>query len=180
MFEKFLKRSSWTDIVISIIFVLFGALLVAKPNETLGAISIILGIVFISMGVLKLVEYYTSETRDEDYLLTMALIAVIFGVIVLFASNTIVSLFRIILGTWIIATGIMDLQTILMWKQVKSPFWTISLMFSILMMLAGIMILVNQNILLTTLGIIIVFYGVLDIIDRIIFIKKINDYTKEN
>ena len=39
MFEKFLKRSSWTDIVISIIFVLFGVLLIAKPDQTLSAIS---------------------------------------------------------------------------------------------------------------------------------------------
>ena len=76
MIEKFLKRSSWTDIVISLIFVFFGVLLIAKPNETVGAISIILGVVFIAMGVLKLVEYYTAETK-EDYLLTIALIAVL-------------------------------------------------------------------------------------------------------
>ena len=109
MFEKFLKRSSWTDIVISIIFVLFGALLIAKPNETVGAISIILGIVFIAMGVLKLVEYYTSDTK-EDWLLTIALITVILGVVILFASDAILSFFRIIVGIWIIATGIMDLH----------------------------------------------------------------------
>ena len=72
MLEKFLKRSSWTDIVISIIFLLFGVLLIVKPNETLDAVSVILGIVFISMGVLKLVEYYTSDTK-EDYLLTGSL-----------------------------------------------------------------------------------------------------------
>lgn len=178
MFEKFLKRSSWTDIVISIIFVLFGVLLIAKPNETLGAISIILGIVFIAMGVLKLVEYYTSDTK-EDYLLTIALIAVIFGVIVLFASDSILSLFRIIIGIWIIAAGIMDFQTALVWKQVKSPYWTATVLFSILMMLAGIVILINKDILLTTMGIIIVIYGVLDIIDRFIFMKKINDYMKD-
>lgn len=53
-----------------------------KTRWNIRSISIILGIVFISMGVLKLVEYYTSETK-EDYLLTVALIAVIFGVIVL-------------------------------------------------------------------------------------------------
>lgn len=178
MFEKFLKRSSWTDIVISIIFVLFGALLIAKPNETVGAISIILGIVFISMGVLKLVEYYTSETK-EDYLLTMALIAVIFGAVILFASDSILSLFRIILGIWIIAAGVMDLQIVLTWKQVKSPYWTVALALAILMMLAGITILINQNILITTMGIIIVVYGILDIIDRIIFMKKVNDYIKD-
>ncbi len=177
MFEKFLKRSNWTDMVISIIFVLLGTLLIARPNETLGAISMILGIVFIAMGVLKLVEYYTSEMR-EDYLLTIALITVIIGVIILFGSSTILSLFRIILGIWIILTGIMDLQIVLEWKQLKSPYWTISLIFSILMIFGGITILVNQNILLTTMGIIIVIYGILDIIDRVIFMQKVNNYIK--
>lgn len=177
MFEKFLKRSSWTDIVISIIFVLLGALLIAKPNETVDAISMILGIVFIAMGVLKLVEYYTSDTK-EDYLLSIALIAVIFGVVIIFASDAILSLFRIILGIWIIAVGVMDFQTTLVWKEVKSPYWTAALVFSILMMFAGIIILISQNIVITTMGIIILVYAILDIIDRIIFMRKINDYMK--
>ena len=97
MFEKILKRSSWTDILISLIFVIFGILFIARPNETLAAISTILGIVFIAIGVLKLVEYFTSDTK-EDYLLTIALVSVIFGVILLFCSDAILSLFRIILG----------------------------------------------------------------------------------
>lgn len=179
MLEKFLKRSSWTDIVISLIFVLFGALLVARPGETIGAISIILGVVFIAMGVLKLVEYYTSDAR-EDYLLSIALIAVIFGVIVLFASDAIFSLFRIILGIWIIVAGVMDLQTTLIWKQVKSPYWITALLFSILMMFAGLIILINKNIVFTTIGIIVIIYAVLDIIDRVIFMIKMDDYIKKD
>lgn len=179
MVEKFLKRSSWTDIVISIIFVLFGVLLIAKPNETVGAISIILGILFIAMGVLKLVEYYTADTK-EDWLLTVALISVVLGIVILFASDAILSVFRVILGIWIIATGIMDLQTTLVWKEVKSPYWTAAVALSMAMMLAGIIILVNQNILFTTMGIIIVIYGILDIIDRFIFMKKINNYMKKD
>lgn len=178
MFEKFLKRSSWTDIVISIIFVLFGVLLIAKPDQTLSAISMILGIVFIAMGVLKLIEYYTSETKD-DYLLTVALVAVVFGVIVLFCSDAILSLFRIILGLWIIATGVMDLQTTLIWKDLKSVYWTLALLFSMLMIVAGIIILISQNILITTIGVITIIYAVLDIIDRFIFMKKMKDYLKD-
>lgn len=179
MFQKFLKRSSWTDIIISIIFVLFGVLLIAKPEQTVGAISIMLGVVFIIMGVLKLIEYYTSEDK-EDYLLTIALITVILGVIVLFASDLIISFFRIILGIWIIVTGVMDLQIILTWKQVKSPYWTVTLLFSLLMILAGIVVVISKDIILTTLGVIIVVYGLLDIADRVIFIKKINDYEKRD
>lgn len=178
MFEKFLKRSSWTDIVISIIFIIFGVLLVAKPEETKGAISIILGILFIAMGVLKLIEYYTSETKD-DLMLTVALVAVIFGVIILFASDAVLTFFRVILGVWIIVTGVMDLQTILIWKQVRSPYWTVALLLAIFMILSGIIILVNQGIVLTVLGGLIIAYGILDIIDRLIFMKKINDYMKD-
>ncbi len=143
------------------------------------AISIIFGIVFIAMGVLKLIEYFTSETKKEDYLLSIALIAVVFGVIVLFASDSIISLFRIILGVWIIAAGIMDFQTTLIWKEVKSVYWTLALLFSMLMIIAGIVILVNANILFTTIGILTIIYAVLDIIDRIIFMNKIKDYIKE-
>lgn len=178
MFEKFLKRSSWTDIVISIIFIIFGVLLVAKPEETKGAISIILGILFIAMGVLKLIEYYTSETKD-DLMLTVALVAVIFGVVILFASDAVLTFFRVILGVWIIVTGVMDLQTILIWKQVRSPYWTVALLLAIFMILSGIIILVNQGIVLTVLGGLIIAYGILDIIDRLIFMKKINDYMKD-
>lgn len=177
MFEKFLKRSNWTDILISIVFVLLGILLVVKPNETIAAISTLLGILFITIGVLKLIQYFTSDTKD-DYLLTIALISVVFGVIVMFGSIAILSLFRIILGLWIIAAGIMDLQTTLIWKEVKSPYWTLTLVLSMLMIIAGIVLLINAEILYTTIGIITIVYATLDIIDRIIFMKKIENYNK--
>ncbi len=178
MFEKILKRSSWTDIVISLIFVVLGVLLVAKPDATVGAISIILGILFIALGVLKVIEYYTTEPK-EDWLLTISLVSVIFGVVILFASDSVLAFFRVILGIWIIVTGVMDLQTIMVWKQVKSPYWTTSLILTILMILAGIIILINQQIVLTAVGILIIIYGIMDIIDRFIFMKKIDDYMKD-
>lgn len=178
MFEKFLKRSTWIDIVISLIFVLFGVLLIVKPNETTQAISIILGVLFIAMGVLKLIEYFSEEPK-EDYLLTIALVSVVFGVIILFCSDLILSFFRVILGIWIIAAGIMDLQTTLVWREVKSIYWTISLVLSIIMIGAGILVLINQSIIMTTLGIIIVVYAMFDIIDRIIFMKKVKNYLDD-
>ena len=73
----------------------------------------------------------------------------------------------------------MDLQTILIWKQVKSPYWTLALIFTLLMILAGITILINREIVITAIGVLIIVYGILDIIDRFIFMKKISDYMKD-
>ena len=144
MFEKFLKRSSWVDMVVSMVFVLFGLLLVAKPIEMMAVISILLGAIFIIIGFLKLVDYFTSKDK-EDYLLTIALISVIFGVIVLFCSDVIAGVFRIILGIWIIASGIKNFQTSLVWKDFKSGLWTLTVVFAMLMIIAGIIILVSDT-----------------------------------
>ena len=175
MYEKYLKRSSWVDIIVSLLFALLGVLLIVKPTQMLAVISILLGAIFIIIGFLKIVDYFTSKDK-EDYLLTMALISVIFGVIVLSCSDVIVGVFRIILGIWIIASGIRNFQTSLVWKEVKSGFWTITVLCALFMIMAGIVILVSRTLAIRIVGIAIVIYAVLDIIARSIFMKKIQDY----
>ena len=178
MFEKFLKRSNWTDIVISIVFVLLGILLVAKPKEMAAAVAILLGAVFIIIGFLKLVDYFTSRDK-EDYLLTIALISVVIGVIVLFCTELITSVFRIIVGIWIIACGIRDFQTALVWKQIKSGLWTFTVVCSLLMIITGIVVLVSTTLALQIVGALIITYAVLDLIAKGIFIKKVKNYLDD-
>ncbi len=178
MFEKFLKRSSWVDMVVSMVFVLFGLLLIVKPLEMMSVISILLGAVFIIIGFLKIVDYFTSKDK-EDYLLTIALISVIFGVIVLFCSDIISGIFRIILGIWIIASGIRNFQTSLVWKEVKSGLWTLTVVFAMLMIIAGIVVLVSDTLALQIVGVIILIYAILDLITRAVFIKKVKNYLDD-
>lgn len=178
MFEKFLKRANWTDIVISILFVILGVLLIVKPDEMMSTISILLGIILFITGFLKLLDYFTSKDK-EDYLLTFSLVSVVLGVIVLFCSDIITGIFRIALGIWIIISGIKNFQTALVWKEVKSKLWTTTILCSLLMIIAGIVITVSTTLAFRMVGIFIVIYALLDIIARIIFIKKIQDYIDE-
>lgn len=178
MSEKFLKRTNWTDIVISMLFVILGVLLIIKPSETMSVIYILLGMVLFIMGFLKLVDYFTSKDK-EDYLLTFALIATVLGVIVLCCSDIITGIFRVTLGIWIIISGIRNFQTSLVWKEVKSGLWTITVVCALLMIIAGIVILVSSTLAIRIVGIAIVIYAVLDIIARSIFMKKIQDYLDE-
>ena len=175
MFEKFLKRTNWTDIVISLLFVILGILLIMKPSEMISVISILLGAILFIIGFLKLVDYFTSKDK-EDYLLTFALVAVVLGVIVLFCSDVITGIFRVLLGIWIIASGIKNFQTSLVWKDTKSGLWTVTVLCSLLMIIAGIVILVSTTLAFRIVGIVILIYAILDIITRVIFIKKVQDY----
>ena len=58
MLEKFLKRSGWTDIIVSLLFILFGVMLISRPESIISMISILLGTICVIIGVLKLIDYY--------------------------------------------------------------------------------------------------------------------------
>ena len=175
MLENFLKKSSWTDIVVSLIFVLFGAMLVMNPEMVQAMIAILLGAVFIAMGVFRLINYFASGKMD-NYSLATGIVAMIVGIVIMFCSGIILSIFRIIIAIWIIYSGIINLQTTIIWKDFKSRLWLLSLILSILMIIAGIFILANNGAILQTIGVMIIAYAIINIIENIIFMKKIENY----
>ena len=167
--EKFLKKSSWTDMIVSMLFVLFGIMLIARPESIMSIISILLGAICVAMGVLKGIDYFASG-KNDNYLLAIAIVAIITGIIIMFCANIILSVFRILIAIWIIYSGIMNLQTTLVWKDYESR------LFAIAMIIAGIYILINNGAMLQIVGGIIVTYGILDILESAIFIKNIDNY----
>ena len=173
--EKFLKKSSWTDMIVSMLFVLFGIMLIARPESIMSIISILLGAICVAMGVLKGIDYFASG-KNDNYLLAIAIVAIITGIIIMFCANIILSVFRILIAIWIIYSGIMNLQTTLVWKDYESRLWLLTLLFAIAMIIAGIYILINNGAMLQIVGGIIVTYGILDILESAIFIKNIYNY----
>lgn len=96
----------------------------------------------------------------------------------MFCTDIILSIFRIIIGIWIIYSGIMNLRTVWIWKDLSSRLWLFSLVIAVIMIFAGVYILIYNGAILQTIGIIIVGYGIMDIIQNIIFIKKVDDYLE--
>lgn len=173
--EKFLKKSSWTDIIVSFLFIILGITLIAKPDVIMSMLSILLGTMAIIMGLLKGLDYFASGKTD-NYLLAIAIVAVIAGVIIMFCADIIASVFRILIALWIIYSGIVNLQTTIVWKDYKSRLWLLTLILAIVTILAGIYILMNNGAMLQIIGGIIMIYGIVDIIESAIFIKRIDNY----
>lgn len=173
--EKFLKKSSWTDIIMSFLFILFGILLIARPEFFMSMVSIFLGAICIIKGFLKGIDYLASGKKD-NYLLSFAVVAIIAGIIIMFCSEMIASIFRIIIALWIIYSGIMNLQTTIKWKEYQSRLWLLTVLLAIATILAGIYILMYLGAMWQIIGGIIVAYGIIDILESMIFIKKIDHY----
>lgn len=173
--EKFLKKSSWTDIITSFLFIIFGIILMAKPEFVMSMISFFLGSICVIMGLLKGIDYF-AYGKKENYLLALAIVSVISGVVIMFCADTIASIFRILIAIWIIYSGIINLQTTIIWKDFQSRLWLLSLILSITTIIAGIYILVTNGAMLQIVGGIIMIYGIINIIENAIFIKKIENH----
>ena len=175
MWKKFFKKSGWTDIIISLIFIIFGIMLISRPEAIESVISILLGAILVVMGVLKVIDYY-SNGKQDNYLLAVAVVMILVGIIIMFCSNIILSVFRILIAVWIIYSGIMNLQTAIIWKDYKSKLWLITLLLAIATIALGIYVLVNTGAILRTIGVVILVYGLVDIVESFIFIKKVDNY----
>ena len=177
MWKKFLKKSGWTDIIISIIFILFGIMLISRPEAIVSIISILLGAIFIVMGVLKIIDYY-SNGKQDNYLIAISVVMILIGIIFMFCADIILSAFRILIAIWIIYSGILNLQTTIVWKDYKSRLWLLTLLLSIATIGVGIYVLVNTGAIMKTIGIAILVYGIVNIIESFIFIKKVDNYLE--
>ena len=175
MWKKFLKKSGWTDIIVSLIFIIFGIMLISRPEAIVSVISILLGAIFIVIGVLKIIDYY-SNGKQDNYLIALAVVMIIVGFIVMFFADIILSIFRILIAIWIIYSGIMNLQTAIVWKDYKSRLWLVTLLLAIVTIIVGIYILINTGAILKTIGFAILIYGLVDIVESFIFIKKVDNY----
>ena len=116
MFEKIFKRASWTDVVISVIFVVFGILLMTNASAIVSMLSIILGGIFVAIGIFKIIEYI-SQGKEDNYLMGLGAAAILGGIVIMFATGIILTLSRIIIGLWMLYTAIMNLQTAAVWKD---------------------------------------------------------------
>lgn len=177
MLEKILKRASWSDMVISAILIILGLFLAVNPGAVTTMLSVILGGIVIAIGAFKVIEYIQSG-KQETYLLGVGAFFIVAGIVIMFATGIILTLFRIIIGAWIIYTGIMNLNTAAKWKDYQSRVWLATLIGAIATIFAGIFILVNSGVLMSTIGVLLIIYGTIDIIERFVFIRKIENYLK--
>lgn len=176
-FERILKKTGWISILESIIIAILGMILLARPEGTLKLVSTILGIVFIIMGISKIIKYFLNNGKNDffNYDLVYGLTTIVVGLVVMIYMNVIGSILRIIIGVWIIYTSFVRFNSALQIKRIDSKTWIIGLILAILMFICGLYILLNSGAIIATIGAIMIVYSVIDIIEDVIFMKNVKE-----
>lgn len=174
--RKILKKTGWLSIVESLIFAILGIILVYNPVGTVKVITCILGTIFIFIGIYKIVNYFVSKGNNDFYNFNLiyGLTAIVIGIVTMAYMNIIGSVFRIIIGVWIIYTSFVRISTSIQIKKIGSRVWICSLILAIIMFMCGLYTVINPGTIIATIGVIMIIYSVIDILENIIFMKNVD------
>lgn len=179
--ENKIKRIFNLSLITSIIFVIVGLFLFIKPDTTISLISYTFGAVLLLMGLINVYKYFSSNNKLNMFSFDLAygVLLVIAGLFLIIDTSIFAKVINIILGIWIIVNSITKFQYGIVLKRVKNSDWGYTIFVSLLSFFWGVLLLVNpfESALTITqiIGIFIIVYAVLDIIDNFVIRKNIND-----
>ncbi|MGN1001048.1 MAG: HdeD family acid-resistance protein [Bacilli bacterium] len=181
LFKKIYRMS----IVSSVLFLLFGLLLFMQTETVIKSVSIIMGCVLLVLGIVPIVNYF--KNRVEGFFSSTGLLygifSVVAGLIILINNDVLVTIIPILSGVWMIVNSVNKIQIAMELRDNKINSWIGTFIFSIIILIGGVFLIVNPLksalILTKTVGIIIVVYAALDIIDSIIIKVKLKNAVNE-
>lgn len=178
--KEIISRFYKVSIFSSIIFFIFGLLLYLKPEGIITVVSSVIGILLIIVGLYSLIMYFKDKIYFKGNLIS-GIFALVSGILLIINTNIIATIVPIIIGICMIGLGARKLEISLRFKDSKVIGWSYMLIMAIITIVCGIVLVINpiKGAFIATkiIGIIIIIYSIIDIIDNIIFknnLKKID------
>lgn len=177
IFSRYFKVS----IMSSIIFMTMGLLLFFNPEGIIVSISIIIGLFVCFYGITQLVFYF--KNREFGYSdLMIGLFTIISGFLLISNTNIIATIIPIAIGICMIGMGAKKLELSLNLKDSRVTGWSYMFIMAILTIVCGIVLIINpiKGAFIATkiVGLIIVIYSVIDVIESIIFKNNVKKISK--
>lgn len=181
-----LKQLKWSNILLSIAYIIIGILLIIYPDVSANVISYMIGIGLCVMGIVHLTSYFLADVKTSlnNNSFSIGLVCIIFGLVVIVKRNLIMDLIPFILGLIIITSGLMKVQRSVVASRIHysaaltyAILGAISIVFGIAIMffLSGE---TATNILFIVIGCGLVYSGVSDLFVQFFLTKKFNDFIK--
>jgi len=154
-----------------------------KPETTLHAISYFVGIVLIIWGIIPVITFFSNKEKESylEFSFIIGVFALIFGIIVMINPNIIGSIIPLLTGIWMLINGITKLYYAL--NISKEGNATTSIIISLIILVCGLLLVFNPfggAVMLTKLiGIFVIVYSVLDLIECYTLNKSIKEVTKD-
>lgn len=179
-----LKQANRESILASIFAILLGFIMVIFPSEVLDVISYIIGGILIITGIVKMYYYFKYQGKYNifNYDLSFGIFSIIFGILCIVFKGELQDIFRIFIGIFVIYEGIIKISLSTKLNLIDTSVGFLSFLLSIMIIICGIYITLNEGIVVATIGYLLVTFSIINIIESVIFkhnLSKIEKYLNE-
>lgn len=175
--QKLMKSFYKSSLLTSGILLLIGLLLLFKSNDTIIALSYILGCILIVLGLIALINFFRKSSINafNDLNIVYGIVTVIFGTLIISNPTAIATFIPFVVGLGILISSSIKLAYSIELKNDHDALWQSTLIMAAIGAGCGILILFNpfktSLMVFKIIGIFIIIYSILDIIS-IYQIKK--------
>jgi len=161
----FKNYSSVSVLISSIVFFILGAVMFTNPEAVVLVVSYVIGGLIIILGVYKCIKNYVEVKKDNQTSskeMVLGIVLVVIGLVFIFLANVIEALVRLVIGGWILFSGINRLMNALMLDKKTSKFFVL-LGISIVLILGGLYTILETNLAFKAIGIVLMIYSFIEI-----------------
>lgn len=171
-----IKKSAWAAIAESLIIAVFGILLIAWPDITIVVIANILGAIFIINGIYQIINYFVVKGPADFFNngLLFGVISVLVGIAAIVIGEDIASVFRIVIGIWMIYEALVRVSTAIKLQAADIKIWSYILLIAVVMLVLGLFVTFNSGAVVQLIGWMMIITGIVGVIGDTMFIQKVD------
>ena len=160
-----------SSFISGILFFFFGLFVFLNPDMIVKFISYFIGGVLIALGLYKTVNYYVQDkkngivnTNELGFGVTIAIL----GILLVCLAGTIEFLTRVIIGAWLIVSGLSRISSTFYTTDRGSKFYSL-IVVGLIYIGGGLYTIIDSNLPFKILGIFMMVYGVIDFMGYFVY-----------
>lgn len=161
--------NSVSSLISSIVFLILGAVMFTNPDTVVVVVSRILGSIIVISGFISCIKNYLDVKKDGNTSssgMISGIVLMTLGVVIILLAGVIEWLVRLVVGGWILFSGINRLIQALYVNKRTSRFF-IMITISFLLIIGGLYTILQTNLAFKAIGCILMVYAVLEILGYI-------------
>ena len=172
--------SQQSYLISAIIFFIIGAILFTNAEKVMSVFYVAVGVIMGISAIISLFIFYRNKKKYNIFdggNLALGIVTLAIATVFFFFSNIVEQSVRFIIGAWILYSGINRLISALRFNHTNGRFLPL-LIVSILIILVGLYTIVFGDVILSTIGVIMMIYAIIEISGYILY-KKDEDDVEE-
>ncbi len=144
-----ISQAWWLLIIVGIASLVAGAILVAKPSNSLATLAVVFGIFLLIDGIVELIESFGHSIENRGLAAVIGILGIVIGIILIRHPTHAVTAIGLLIGIWLVATGAVSLA-----RAIATGSWGLLwLLIAVLKIAVGIAIVADPHIGYATLAV---------------------------